>query len=158
MKLIITPRPGRAPAFRHLWLRRVSGMDDTHGEHCIGCLKAVRDPRVTTHGRGETALDLEPLEMLPPGPGSPVYYLCGVSRLWRTNLHVVLVAGAGEVEVFAYDGTRVRATGARAVTIPEVPELWEGRTSKQTQCRNWRFAQGWFRPSEFPALLGPAGT
>ena len=157
MRLIVTPPTGRCPHFYHLWLRRIDGMHDNGGEHCIACLRAKRDARLTAKNTGETRLDLDPLGLLPPEPGSPVYYVCGVSpKGWGSNLHIALVEDAqGSVEVAGHDGTRVRAEGARAVTIPDVPDGFEARNARQTRCRNWRFAQGWFRPSAFPSILAP---
>lgn len=163
MILAVTPPAGRAsPHFYHLWLRRITGITDRAGEHCIGCLQCTRDPRLSAKTRGVTRLDLPPLQgFLGAEPGSPVHYVCGVSpKGWATNLHLALVDAplSAEVEEVGWDGTRVLVRGARRVLIPEVPDGWEGRALAQTRCRNWRFAQGWFRTSDYPSVLSPASS
>lgn len=148
MQLVIEPR-GTLSRFYHLWLRHVRGFIDGGGDcHCIRCLVATRDRRVSAKDAGPRRIDLA-AELTPAVPGDPVYYLCGVSPAgWSSNLHVPFTHDRdGVIDVRAYDGTRVLIEGARALPIAEVPDGFEGRPASQTRCRNWRFAREWFSPA-----------
>ncbi len=151
MRLTITPPRGRAPRFYHLWLRHITGMVDDGPCHCIRCLIATRDARVTAKNADRTELDLR-RELTPPVPGDPAFYLCGVSPAgWASNLHLAFVHGDDTLTMTGWDGTRVEVVGASRIDIPVVPDGFEERAQSQTRCRNWRFARGWFKPE--PGLM-----
>ena len=134
---------GPINGFRFLWAYYVSGYRPD--KHCQPCFIGARVPEFCT----PTAMSGRRVE-LNRMHQYPYVYICGVgsgpkSELWQQNLHFPLRYAEGRVEeVTTYNDYRFRAENAERVTIPELPEGWEGKPRKHTRCKNFQFAVAMF--------------
>jgi len=80
----------------------------------------------------------------------PYVYICGVSSAKKSergqnNLHFPLKYAEGKVaEATTHNGYRFRAHNAERLSIPELPEGWEGKPREHVRCKNFQFAVAYF--------------
>lgn len=139
---------GRSPVegWRFLWAVEVWGFD--HTQHCLATF-AKHSRRIVQIKPGmlaETPIDVT-LAPPPPGRGPSFMYICGVALVggYRNNLHLALKPRANAfAHVTAYTGDVLTVSGAEAMPIPELPQLYNGMSAEFTTCRNFQWAVATF--------------
>ena len=131
---------GPIEGFRFLWAYYVNGYNPDR--HCQRCFKGrlIRQFSTRTAMSGRlVALD----EM----DRYPYVYICGVGdgprhELRHRNLHFPIKYEEGHVaEATSYNGYVFRAHNARSVSIPALPDGWNGINDREhTRCKNFQFA------------------
>jgi hypothetical protein len=134
---------GSVGGFLHLWAIYIRGFNQVH--HCQKALRGMLSGRVTTVGtipdKDLTFDETANFDSL---------YICGVARgpvVSRkcNNLHVPLEPSIGSsLTLNTYNGYVLAVNNAKVLTIPELPDGWEGLPRSYTRCCNFRFCVGRF--------------
>jgi hypothetical protein len=147
---------GPVDGFRFLWAFLVGGFRPD--QHCQRCFKGRRIASFTTRtarSGNSVAVRTE--------PGFPFLYVCGVgvgpkTDLFRQNLHFPVRYLEGEVATMTtYNGYIVVARNAIALSIPPLPQGWNGLGDEMTRCKNFQFAVASFGYPEARDKVNSAG-
>jgi len=130
---------GRIEGFRFMWAFYVNGYYPE--KHCQPCFKGSRVPHFCTpSATSGQRIEFDRMDR------QPYLYICGVGsgrkvELKEQNLHLPLMYAEGAVEEkTTYNGYRFRAENARRVSVPELPEGWQGKSREHWRCKNFQFA------------------
>jgi hypothetical protein len=135
-------KAGLIEGFRFLWAYYVDGFD--HHTHCQDCFKGelVEEFKTGVASTGTVVFDQI---------GRHKYvYVCGVGlgpvdQLRTKNFHLPLrYEESSSVTKRTYNGYIVTARNAAELTIPALPERWNGLDSETTRCKNFQFAVEYF--------------
>lgn len=150
-----TQRSGSVEGFRFLWAYLVNGYRSDR--HCKKCLygRAVPELSASSDSIGATIV-------LPLSAHHPYGYICGVAsgpiaeRRTR-NLHLPLRYARGEiVEIRTYNGYTLTASNAQQISIPALPDDWQGLVRSHARCKNFQFAVEMFGYPAAPKRGRPA--
>ena len=137
------PSDGEIQGFDFFWARYVNGFN--RKVHCQKCLIGKTSEKINTRTARSGVL-----YQMDESNHSAYLYLCGVAHDWRksgelNNFHLALrpQAGASEFKT-TYNGYTVSVTGAEAVTIPELPDDFEGLPRAHARCKNFQFGVEYF--------------
>jgi len=120
---------GKAAEFSYLWAKHVTGFNCAN--HCANCLRGAWERTIC-----RTIVDGQyPIRMR-----GEFFYICGVAREWKNNLHLVVKYDPGSVaRVDAFNGVRFTIHDAKRIMIDPLPLGWKGLDRSFTACRNFQF-------------------
>lgn len=129
---IILTITGDLSSFGYVWGVYVNGFDPT--QHCQKCLRGHKSRHV---GLGMTSGADYAMDECQKS--WDYLYVCAGSRFtYEDHIHIPMVPGKGTIELISR-GVTFRATGAKLLNIPALPEGYQGLGAKFTTCRNYRF-------------------
>ena len=126
----------RVVGYTFLWIKSVHGFDARF--HCAKCLKGT-----FLKPTGDWVPPLNVRKEYVLAPKAKALYICGVSRRgYAFNLHAPCQPddSAPPLVVPMTDDQRLVIEQATLMTIPSVPNGWNGLPESYTSCRNWAWA------------------
>jgi hypothetical protein len=123
--------------FKYVWLRYVRAFDPD--VHCQKSLKGRNDPRFINKMPIGKSFELE-------DPASYRHiYLCADALIHDAGLHFALLPEEGaSAQVITYNGIEIKASNARQLAIPSLPDGFAGREHAFTSCCNWQFGVAYY--------------
>lgn len=135
ISLTVSADTPQVSGFSHLWAKYVMGFDPT--VHCMNCLIGHRSTLITrtmpSAGARMEMTETRRFDFL---------YICGVTRSWSTNFHLVLRLKLGaRAEARSYNGITFAAQDAEAIDIPWLADGYCALPAAFTTCRNYQFGE-----------------